>query len=62
MPTNDTLDHAFMGETIEPARFSVANAERVDDRQIAGLSHIEESFFGLMMQQRRLDKAATAAD
>jgi hypothetical protein len=62
MPAYDTPDHAFMGKPIEPTRFPVADPESVEYSQIAGFPHFEESFFSLIMQQRSLDEAATAAN
>ena len=61
MPADHSLDHSFMGETIETAAHFVADAERMYDRQFPRTTGFEEKTLDGFMKKRSLGQSAASA-
>ena len=56
------LHHALVGEAVHAARLAVADAERMDDGEVARMAAGEEALLDRLVQAGGLDQAAAAAD
>ena len=55
-------DHAFVGEAVHAARLAVADAERMDDGEVARMAAGQKPLLDRLVQAGGLDQAAAAAD